>query len=134
MIGAMSPELIFLFLLSALLAMLPVRRLHEAGWASGSLFTVWLLYALGLFLGMRVLALARFLVPVLAVAFAAPFLAGPRRLAALGRLFRAHPAPRPVIDVTPRPAPGLPGPDTGSAAPASASRRGRRRPPVEDRD
>jgi hypothetical protein len=134
MIAAMSPEMIFLFLLSALLAMLPVRRLHEAGWSSGSLFTAWLVYALGLFLGMRFLGLARFLVPVVAVAFAAPFLAGPRRLAAIGRLFRARQAPRTVIDVTPRPSPGLPGPDEGSGPPASASRRGRRRPPVEDRD
>jgi hypothetical protein len=134
MIGAMSPELLFLFILSALVAMLPVRRLHEAGWSSGSLFTAWLLYALGLFLGMRNPALARFLVPVVAVAFAAPFLAGPRRLAAFGRLFRARTAPRPVIDVTPRPAPGLPGPDGGPGSPRPASRRGRRRPPVEDRD
>jgi len=127
----MGPELILLLLLSGLVALVPVRRLHEAGWATGSLFTAWFLYALGLFAGMRVPALARFLLPVVAIAFVAPYVAGPRRLAALGRLFGARRETPPVIiDVTPRPAPGLPGPDGEVPAP----RRSRRKPPVEERD
>jgi hypothetical protein len=127
----MGPELILLLLLSGLVALLPVRRLHEAGWATGPLFTAWFLYALGLFAGMRLPGLARFLLPVVAIAFVAPFVAGPRRLAALGRLFGARPAaPHPIIDVTPPSAPGLPGP----AGQVPEPPRRRRKPPVEERD
>ncbi len=127
----MGPELILLLLLSGLVALIPVRRLHEAGWSAGSLFSAWSLYALGLFAGMRFPGLARFLLPVVAIAFVAPYIAGPRRLATLGRLLGARrEAPHVIIDVTPRPAPELPNPD-GEARP---TRRGRRKPPVEDRD
>jgi len=136
MIGAMSPELLLLLLLTCLAAMIPVRRLHEAGWSANSLFTAWFLYAVSLFAGMRFPGLARFLLPVVAIAFVAPYVVGPRRLAALGRLFGARrEAPRVVIDVTPKPAPGLPGTDGASpSASSSPARRGRRKPPVEDRD
>ena len=132
----MPPDLLLLLLLTCLVAMIPVRRLHEARWSAGSLFTAWCLYALGLFVGMRFPGLARYLLPVMAIAFVAPFVAGPRRLAVLGRLFGARrEAPRVVIDVTPKPAPGLPGPDAAPTSKASSPlRRGRRKPPVEDRD
>jgi hypothetical protein len=130
MIGAMSPELLLLLLLTGLAAMFPVRRLHAAGWSPGALFTAWILYTLGLFAGMRFPGLARYLLPVVAIGVVAPFALGPQRLATLGRLFGPRRAPAPtIIDVTPKPAPGLPGPD----GPAP-SRRGRRKPPVEDRD
>ncbi len=128
----MGPELILLLLLAGFVALLPVRRLHEGGWATGSLFTAWFLYALGLFAGMRFPGVARFLLPVVALAFVAPYVAGPRRLAALGRLLGTRrEAPPVIIDVTPRPAPGLPGAQDGDVRPP---RRGRRKPPVEDRD
>lgn len=134
MIRAMSPELLLLLLLTSLAAMIPIRRLHQAGWTASSLLTAWLLYAVGLFAGMRVPGLARFLLPVVAIGFVLPFVLGERRLATLARLFGARrEAPRVVIDVTPRPAPGLTGPDA-EAADRPATRRGRRKPPVEDRD
>jgi hypothetical protein len=136
MIAAMSPELLLLLLLTGLVALVPVRRLHQGGWSSGALFSAWIVYAVGLFLGMRFPGLARFLLPVVAIGFVAPYALGERRLAALARLFGARPAaPRPVIDVTPRPSPGLPSPDgRAPVSRPSSSRRWRRRPPVEDRD
>ena len=50
----------------------------------------------------------RLLLPVLIVAYVAPFVAGPERLARVLR--KRRPEPGVVIDVTPRPAPGLPEP------------------------
>ena len=62
------------------------------------------LYSLGIFVGMRFPGPFRLLLPVLIVAYVAPFVAGPERLA---RVLRGRrPAPGVVIDVTPRPAPG----------------------------
>src|SRR5450759_5491259 len=50
----------------------------------------------------------RLLLPIIIVAYVAPFVAGPERLA---RLLRGRrPEPGVIINVTPRPAPGLPEP------------------------
>ena len=105
----MSPGLLLVLLVAALLAMLPVWRLNAAGWRPGVLVTAWLVYALAIFLVVRVPGPARFLLPILVLAFVAPFVAGPERLTRV--LGRRGPAPRPVIDVTPSPKPGLPDPD-----------------------
>jgi hypothetical protein len=104
----MSPALLLTALLAGLIALLPVWRLHRAGWPPGTLFTAWVLYALGLFIGVRFPGPFRLVLPVLVVAYVAPFVVSPERLA---RVLRGKPPTPPVIiDVTPRPAPGLPRP------------------------
>jgi hypothetical protein len=123
----MSPALLLTVILASLLAMLPVRRLHEAGWSSGALLTSWLVYLALAVAGLEFGAGSRFILPVLVVAFVAPFVAGPERLARL--VGRRLVAPRPVIDVTPKPAPGLADPDAAARKPG----RGRKRPPEEYR-
>jgi hypothetical protein len=101
----MPPALVAMLLLVMLAALIPVRRLSVAGWSAGALFTAWVLYSLGLFVGLRVPGLSRFVLPVLIVAYVLPFVAGPERLT---RLFgRRRPS---VINVTPPPAPGLAAP------------------------
>lgn len=102
MIGAMGPALLALFLVAALIALLPVWRLNRAGWSAGALFTAWILYTIGIFAAVRFPIGLRYLLPILVVAFIAPFVAGPERLS---RLFGRR--ARPIIDVTPKPAPGL---------------------------
>jgi hypothetical protein len=126
----MSPALLVSLLLSALLATLPVRRLHEAGWTSGAKLTAWLVYAGGVVLSLEAGLGARYLVPVLVVLYVLPFVAGRSRLEKAGRLLgAARPAaPRPVINVTPPDAAEQAQPDT----PPPAKRRGRK-PPVEYR-
>ena len=99
----MSPALLAMLLIVMLAALLPVRRLSVAGWSTSALFTTWILYALGLFVGLRFPGVSRFVLPVLIVAFVLPFVAGPERLT---RLFGGR-RPPVVIDVTPPPAPGL---------------------------
>jgi len=141
----MSPALIAMLLIVMLAALLPVRRLSVAGWSAGSLLTAWIVYALGLFVGLRFPGAGRFVLPVLIVAFILPFVAGPERLA---RLFGGRRPPE-VINVTPPPAPGLGEPATPREEPAAGApsaegqrpsqrwvpgRPGRRkRPPEEDR-
>jgi hypothetical protein len=103
-----SSVLLLIALIAGLLALLPVWRLHRAGWPTGSLLTAWLLYSLGIFVGMRFPGPFRLLLPIIIVAYVAPFVAGPERLA---RVLRGRQPDRGVIiDVTPRPAPGLPEP------------------------
>lgn len=103
-----NPGLIALLLVAALVALLPVWRLRIAGWSRGALVTAWLVYALGIFLAVRFAAPMRFLLPILVVAYVAPFIVGPERLArVLGR--RPQPEPPPIKDVTPPPPPSLPG-------------------------
>ena len=104
----MNPGLLLLVLAACLLALLPVWRLRVAGWPARWLLVAWLAYAVAIVVAVRFAAAVRFLLPVLVLAYVAPFVAGPERLA---RILRARPVTRPVIDVTPRPAPGLPDPD-----------------------
>jgi hypothetical protein len=104
----MSPGLVLLVILACLVAMLPVWRLRLAGWPARWLFAAWLFYALGIILAVRFAGAFRFLLPILVLAYVAPFVAGPERLA---RVLRGRPKEEPtIIDVTPKPAPGLPEP------------------------
>jgi hypothetical protein len=109
MIGAMALGLLLLLLVAGLVALLPVWRLRVAGWPFRSLAVAWLLYAGGILAVVRLPGADRYLVPILVLAFLAPFVAGPERLA---RVVKGRPRrPGVVIDVTPRPPPGLPEPD-----------------------
>ena len=107
----MSPLLLLIVLVAALIAMIPVWRLRIAGWPPRWLVLAWLLYAASIFLAVRAPLATRFLLPILVLAYVAPFIAGPERLT---RVLRGPGEPaRPVIDVTPPPAAGLPGGDAG---------------------
>jgi hypothetical protein len=126
----MSPALLLAFLVASLISMLPVRRLHEAHWTSGALFTAWVIYLLGILSGLEVGVGSKYLIPVMVVLFVLPYVAGQSRLEKVGRLFGAGrpAASRPVINVTP---PGGRAAVDASAEPAK-KRRGRK-PPVEFR-
>lgn len=128
----MSAALLLLFLVATLVALIPVRRLQLAGWSAGSLFTAWVLYAVGILVGVRFPGPFKLLLPILVLAYVAPFVAGPERLTRiLGR--RRREEPHVIIDVTPPPAPGLPDPDGGRAKPRASGRRRPGRRPPEDR-
>ncbi|TAK00426.1 MAG: hypothetical protein EPO36_08765 [Chloroflexota bacterium] len=106
----MSPTAVLLVGLVALLVLIPTRRLMIAGWQRQSLTMYYLAMVL---LGLAVAVMrgpATFLVPILLVAYLAPFVTfrdGVDRL--LGRPPRPGPVtpgedpaePRPVKDVTP---------------------------------
>lgn len=114
----MSPGLVLLVILACLVAMLPVWRLRLAGWPARWLFAAWLVYTLGIILAVRFAGVFRFLLPILVLAYVAPFVAGPERLA---RVLRGRPKEKPaIIDVTPKPPPGLPEPADDSADDDSA--------------
>ena len=107
MIRAMPAAVLLVFLLAGLLALVPVWRLRAAAWPPAWLFASWVTYAVLILLVMRFAGVTRFVLPILVVAYVAPFIAGPERLAKLLGGRRAE-APRPVIDVTPKPPPSLP--------------------------
>ncbi len=110
----MSPLLLVMLLVAAVVALIPVWRLRVAGWQPRWLLTAWLAYAATIFLIVRFPGPMRFLLPILVLAYVAPFVAGPERL---GRIFgRRGEAPRPIIDVTPRPPAAIPGPREDDAA------------------
>jgi len=110
MIGGM-PLLLVIVLVAALVGLIPVWRLRIAGWPPRWLVLAWLLYAASIFLAVRAPLATRFLLPILVLAYVAPFIAGPERLT---RVLRGPGEPaRPVIDVTPPAAAGLPGGDAG---------------------
>ncbi len=110
MIGGM-PLLLVIVLVAALVGLIPVWRLRIAGWPPRWLVLAWVLYAASIFLAVRAPLATRFLLPILVLAYVAPFIAGPERLT---RVLRGPgEPPRPVIDVTPPPAAGLPGGETG---------------------
>ncbi len=100
----MMPLLLLLALVAGLLALLPVWRLRVAGWPTRWLLAAWLVYAIGIFVVLR-LPVLRLIVPIVVLAFLAPFVAGPERLTRV--LVGRRPAAGVVIDVTPRPAPGI---------------------------
>ncbi len=104
----MSPVILLAFLIAGLLALIPVWRLHVAGWPARSLFTAWVVYAVGIFAAVRFPGPIRYLIPILVLAYVAPFVAGPERLS---RVLNARREPRGVvINVTPRAPTGLPEP------------------------
>ena len=107
--NAMSPVLLLIVLVAALLALIPVWRLRVAGWRASWLLAAWAGYALAIFIGIRLPVATRFLLPILVLAYVAPFVAGPERLNRFAGPRREP--PRPIIDVTPRPPTALPGPD-----------------------
>ena len=110
MIGGM-PLLLVIVLVAALVGLIPVWRLRIAGWPPRWLVLAWVLYAASIFLAVRAPLATRFLLPILVLAYVAPFIAGPERLT---RVLRGPGEPaRPVIDVTPPAAAGLPGGDAG---------------------
>jgi hypothetical protein len=103
----MNPALLATILVATLLALVPVWRLRVAGWPARSLLIAWVLYSAGVFAALRVPGL-RLLVPILVLAYVAPFVTGPERLS---RVLNGRPRGGVVINVTPRPAPGLPEPE-----------------------
>lgn len=107
MIPTMSPALLLALLVASLVALLPVWRLHVAGWPARWLLAAWLVLALGTFAAVRFPGAARFLVPILVLSYVAPFVAGPERLA---RVLGGGAGRGVVIDVTPRRAEALPPP------------------------
>ena len=123
----MTPGLILVLLVALLVAMIPVWRLNQAGWRPGVLFTAWLVYAVSILVVLRVPGPTRFVLPILVLAYVAPFVAGPERLSRV--MGPRRPRARPVIDVTPRPPAGLPNPpqdvtpndEVGDADPADES-------------
>lgn len=117
----MNPLLLAILLVAGLLALLPVWRLRVAGWSPGALGTAWLLYALGIFVAMRFPAPVRFLLPILVVAYVAPFVAGPERLTrVLGR--RPRSGTPGIKNVTPPDPPAIP-PGDDRRGPDDARRR-----------
>ena len=107
----MSPLLLLIVVVAALIAMIPVWRLRIAGWPRRWLVVAWLVYAVGIVAAVRAPAASRFLVPILVLAFVAPFVAGPERLTRVLR-GRGEP-PRPIVNVTPHPPTSLPPGDPG---------------------
>jgi hypothetical protein len=98
---SLSPLLLGLGLALGLIVLLPARRLYLAGLSSRSIG----IYALGLWLLACAVAVrpvaTRFLIPILLVAYIAPFVAAPDRL---GNVLRRQPPdlpPPPMKDVTP---------------------------------
>ena len=74
------------FLLLGLSVLLPARRLYDGGISSGVITGYALiLWLLGLFVLWRPIG-GKFLVPILLIAYIAPFVAGPDRIARLGRI------------------------------------------------
>lgn len=96
------PWLLALALVVGLVVLVPARRLQLAGFSSRTIGG----YALVLWLFAMVIAISpgatRVLIPMLLVAYLAPFIAGPdavRRI--LRRVPPAEPTPPPMKDVTP---------------------------------
>ena len=97
-----APWLLAVALALGLVVLLPARRLQSAGLSRGSIT----LYALFLWLVGFALVVrpgaTRFLVPILIIAYIAPFVAGPERIARVARRGRRGPPPPPPIkNVTP---------------------------------
>lgn len=98
----LSPAFLALGLALALVVLLPARRLQLAGLTARSIG----LYALGLWLLGAIIAIlpgsTRLLIPILLIAYLAPFVAAPDRLArVLRRGGRRDPPPPPIKNVTP---------------------------------
>ena len=115
------PTLGFVALIAVLglLVMIPTRRLFLAGWTSPALTVYFLIVlALGLFVA-ELRGPARYLIPILVLAYIAPFVTARDGVARLkNRLGGSPPAPR--DDARPdRPRPG--GPQGGRRAPKNVT-------------
>ncbi len=96
-----APWFLALALVVALVVLLPARRLQLGG-LSGRAIGIYVLFVWAL--GMAVIVrpgVTRFLIPILLVAYIAPFVAGPDRIARFNRRGRRGPPARPMKDVTP---------------------------------
>lgn len=98
----LSPALLALGLALGLIVLLPARRLLLAGLTGRSIglyaLTLWIL---GVLVAIRPGA-TRLLIPILLIAYVAPFVAAPERMArVLRRGGRGDPPPPPIKDVTP---------------------------------
>jgi len=94
----MSPLLLLATIVAALIALIPVWRLQRAGWSQRSLTIIWLALSGALLIVLTAPSVGRLLVPLLVLAFLAPFVTSPERLM---QLIRREPRGI-VIDVTPR--------------------------------
>jgi hypothetical protein len=99
------PWLLALALGLGLLVLIPARRLRAAGLSSGSVglyaLTLW---GLAMLVAIRPGA-TRIVIPLLLLAWVAPFIAGPD---VLGRVLRRQPSRPPIKNVTPPDPPPLP--------------------------
>lgn len=103
------PWLLALALGLALLVLIPARRLRAAGLSRGSVgLYVLVIWCLAMFVAVRPGA-TRIVIPLLLLAYLAPFIAGPD---VLGRVLRRRPPPPPIKNVTP-PDPPSPPPRRG---------------------
>jgi hypothetical protein len=111
-----APALLAIGLALALLVLLPARRLRLAGFSGRSIgLYAAVLWALAFFLAIRPAA-TRFLIPILLIAYLAPFVVAPGRLSRIVQRGRGGSGPRrgdpptpPMKNVTP------PDPPTGPA-------------------
>src|SRR5919106_576518 len=99
------PWLLALAMVLGFLVLIPARRLRAAGLSSGSVG----LYALAMW-GLAMLVAVRpgatrILIPLLLLAYLAPFIAGPD---VLGRVLRRQPTRPPIKNVTPADPPPRP--------------------------
>jgi hypothetical protein len=105
----LSPAFLALGLVLALLVLLPTRRLHLAGWPPSWLATYYLVVLALALLVAELRGPAKFLVPILVVAYLAPFVTVRDGIARLiGGPPRDH-SRRPPKNVTPPDADGRPG-------------------------
>ena len=99
-----TPALLAIGLVLALLILLPARRLQLAGFRGRTIGAYALfLWVLGFLLAVRPLA-TRFLIPILIIAYLAPFVVAPGRLSRIvqrGRGGRGDPPKPPIKNVTP---------------------------------
>jgi hypothetical protein len=96
-----SPAYLVIGLVVGLLVLLPARRLQLAGFRGRTIgLYAACLWALAFFLAVRPVA-ARFLIPILLIAYLAPFVVAPGRVA--GIVARGRGRPRGGDDDPPRP-------------------------------
>jgi hypothetical protein len=100
----LNPVYLAIGLVLVLVVLLPARRLHLAGLSGRAigLYAV-CVWALAFFLAIRPLA-ARFLIPILIIAWVAPFIVAPERVSSLVRRARGprdEPPRPPMKNVTP---------------------------------
>ena|SRR5687768_2303267 len=99
------PWMLALALGLGLLVLIPARRLRDAGLSRGSVglyaLTLW---SLAMLVAVRPGA-TRIVIPLLLLAYVAPFIAGP---GVLGRVLRRQPSRPPIKNVTPPDPPPLP--------------------------
>ena len=135
MIEPMSPLVILVLLVVALLALVPIWRLRVAGWPSRWLTAAWLTLTIAGVLVVQFPGPARFLIPLLVLAYVAPFVAGPERLTRVLGGRREREVRGVVIDVTPRIVRrDAPEPDDTTGPPAAGDTTGRDGEPPRDAD